>query len=148
MATTVSSIMTQVKALASAELGTAWHELPNVLSLDANDDRRGSKGYGVRPLGASDAPSTLNSYALDHQFQLILMDSVARTDDDSQAMTVAGNLFDKMDEIYKSLVRTKVNLAGTVLIVGSPSLSEPEFIAGNKFVALRQNFNVKYRQTI
>lgn len=148
MAATVASIITQAKAIAAAKLGAGWQELPRVLDLDGLDARRGAKGYGVRPLSASNTPTVTNAYALDHGFQLILTDTNPRKDDDSQALTVIGVLFDQMDEIYKEFVRAKMNLGGTVLLVGEPSLSEPEFISGKEIVALRQNFNVKYRQTI
>jgi hypothetical protein len=148
MAATVTTIMTEIKSLAASSLGNAWHELPNSIDLKGNDSRRGSKGYGVRPLGAADAPSVTNSYSLDHVFEVVLMDRNPRKDDESQAMAVLGDLYDKQDEIYKSLVRTKVNLGGTVLLVSNPSLSDPEFVNGREFVALRQQFNVRYRQTI
>jgi hypothetical protein len=148
MAATVTSILTEVKAIASAYLGDTWHELPNVTALTSNDLRRGSKAYGVRPLAASNAPTVTNTYALNHGFELVLMDKNPRRDNESQAMAVAGSLYDKHDEIFKLIARSKVNLGGTVILVSEPSISEPEYVNGREFVALRMQFNVRYRQTI
>jgi len=148
MATTVTSILSQIKSIASETLGVAWQEMPNVYKLSEADSRRGPKSYGVKPLAASNSPTVTNAYALDHQFELILMDRFTRKNDSSQADAVIGDLYDKQDEIFKSMVRLKLNMAGTVLIISEPELSEPEFINGQEFVALRQQFNVRYRQTI
>ena len=148
MADTVSQILTQAKAIAAATLGTGWNELPYVLDVSKNDERRAKQGYGVRPLPANEAPSVTNSYALDHGFELVLMGSVAKPDDESQAMTLIGTLYDKQDEIFKSMARAKLNLPGTVLLVSQPALSEPEILASGKLIALRQQFNVRYRQAI
>lgn len=148
MAATVSSIMTAIKSIASGYLGADWRELRSVMNLSANDLRSASKGYGVRPLPATSTESVTNSYALDHGFELVLMNSNPKVDDESQAMTVVGDLYDKQDEILKLIMRTKANLPGTVLIVTNPALSEPEFVNGREFVALKQQFTIRYRQTI
>jgi hypothetical protein len=148
MATTVSDILTQAKSIAAAKLGASWHELPSATNLASNDVRRGAKGYGVRPLGAASAPTVTNAYALEHVFELVLMDKNPRKDDESQAVAVVCDLYDKQDEIFKQMVRAKLNLGATVVNVSGPSLSEPEFINGREFVALRQQFNVLYRQAI
>ncbi len=148
MATTVGSIITQIKAIAVAQLGVDWKENPNAYDLTQSDSRRGPKTYGVRPLAASNTSTVTNAYALNHSFELVLVDRVARKNDASQADTVIADLYDKQDEIFKDMVRAKLNLSPTVMLVSEPQLSEPEFINGQEFVALRQQFNVRYRQTI
>jgi hypothetical protein len=148
MAATVSNILEQIEATAAATLDPPWHEVPNVFNLAGTDVRRGAKAYGVRPLPANSAASVTNSYALDHAFELVLMDSNPKRDDDAGAIAVIGDLYDKQDEILKAMMRTKLNLAGTVLLISEPTLSEPEFLASGALIALRQQFNVRYRQTI
>lgn len=148
MAATVTSILTNVKAAALAELGSGWQEMPHVLSLEKNDERRGRKAYGARAMSAGNAPTITNSYALDHTFEVVLMDDVPRNGDDTQAQAVIGTLYDKQDEILKRMIRTKLSLPTTVLLVSSIGLSEPEFVGDRQFVALRQQFNVRYRHAI
>lgn len=148
MATTVSSILAQIKVIAAANLDATWKEMPSVLNLEGNDLRRGAKSYGAKPGAASSAATVTNSYALDHVFELVLMDKNPRKDSDAQAFTVIEDLYSKQDTIYKAMVRAKLNLGGTVLLVSNPSLSEPEFINSRELVALRQQFTVKYRQAI
>jgi hypothetical protein len=148
MASTVTQIIAQIKAIAAGELGLSWTELPHVLDLTKNDERRSRKGYGARPLAASDAQSTTSTYALDHVFELVLMMAVPKNDDDSQAMAVIGTLYDMQDEILRRAIRQKMNMPFSILMVSNPALSEPEFVNDRQFVALRQQFNVRYRQTI
>lgn len=148
MATTVTSIMAQAKVIAAASLGATWKEMPSVFNLESNDLRRGAKSYGVKPGAAASAATVTNSYALDHVFELILMDKNPRKDSEAQALAVIDDLYDKQDTIYKAMVRAKLNLGGTVLLVSNPSLSEPEFINSRELIALRQQFTVKYRQAI
>lgn len=148
MATTVQSILTQVKAIAAAELGADWREMPHVYNLEANDTRRAGKSYGVKPLGATNTGTVTNAYALDHVFELILIDKGPRKDSDEQAEAVITNLYDKHDEIFKAMVRVNLGLPTTVLMISEPNLSEPEFINSRELIALRQQFTVKYRQAI
>jgi hypothetical protein len=148
MATTVTQIIAKIKEQAGTELGAEWTELPHVLDLTKNDNRRGKQGYGVRPLSASEAGGITNTYTLDHGFELVLMASVPKHDDDSQTFDVIGTLYDKQDELLKRMIRTKLGLPGVVLLVSAPNLAEPEFINDRQFVALRQTFNVRYRQAI
>jgi hypothetical protein len=148
MSATVTTLLTNLKTISAGVLGGSWHPLRNVMDLQSNDLRTGAKGYGVRALSASSAATVTNTYALDHVFEVVLMDTVPRKDDESQAMTVIGTLFDLQDEIFKQIVRTKAGTGGTVILVSEPSLAEPEFVSGKEFVALRQQFLIRYRQTI
>lgn len=148
MAATVGNILGEMKVLAAAYLGTDWQEMPNVYDLTKCDARRNAKSYGARPLAASDVGTVTNAYALNQGFELVLMDTLPRKSDSSQATAIITDLYDKHDEIFKAMVRVKMNLGTVVMIVNEPQLSEPEFINGQEFVALRQQFNVRYRQTI
>jgi hypothetical protein len=148
MAANVTSIIIQIKAITAAKLGAGWAEMPFVTDLAKNDERRARKSYGVRPLPAASTQTVTNSYALDHVFELVLMQAIVKQDDDSEAMATIGDLYDQHDEVFRQLARAKVNLPGLVLLVSEPALPEPEFIGGRQFVALRQQFNVRYRQAI
>ena len=75
---------------------------------------------------------------------------LARAEGDSEKETVTNDMYDKLDEIFKDLVHTKVGLPANVLNAFGPSFSEPEILgdARNKFVALRMQFIIKYRSLI
>lgn len=148
MATFVSQILTQIKAIIAAELGNTYTELPRIYDLSKSDLRRARLGYGVRPLDATPAETVVRAYTLDHGFEIILTDTIARDDSDAQRETVLNTMYDKADEIFKDLVNQKINLATFVMNVSQPSLSEPEFIDENKLVILRMQFIVKYRSAL
>ncbi|TXH09494.1 MAG: hypothetical protein E6R04_07965 [Spirochaetes bacterium] len=148
MANHVSSIIANAKSLAATELGATWHELKYAFELEKNDSRISAKGYSVIPLSADPVDTVLRSYSLQHGFQLILSDTIARGAGDAEVFTVLGTLYDKADEIFKDYAGLLLNLAGTVIRVFDPSLGEPEFFNDRETVVLRMNFNVLYRQNI
>jgi hypothetical protein len=148
MATIVQNILNNVKSTAATVLGATYKELRYVYAIEKNDLRSSEKAYSCRPLSASPAESIVRHYTLDHQFELVLTDTVGRSDDDSQRFDILHTMYDKADEIFKELVNTKLSLSSTVLNVASPSMSEPEFINDNKLVILRMQFTVKYRSEL
>lgn len=144
---TVADILTQVKAVAATAAPT-WHELPYVHNVGANNFRTAKLAYGVRPMDASPTSSVNRVYTMDHRFEMVLTDSIARAADDSQIETTLGVLYGVADTIFKAMVNTAINLPSVVLMVSQPSLSEPEMYEKEKFVALRMQFVVKYRSTL
>lgn len=149
MATTVANIMTAVKESITGLLGAPWHEMRNVNDLEKNNDlRSGSNSFGIRPLDAQNVATVTNSYMLDHLFEVVLMQSLPRKDDTAQSNAALVDLYDKQDEIFKQLARTKLTLFAVVIDVHDPELIAPEYVKGGSFVALRQQFRVKYRQAI
>ena len=148
MSALVSNILTQTKSVISTELGATYQELPFIYDVSKNNLRRAEKAYGVRPLSALPTEGVTKVYTLDHDFEVILSDTFARGDSDSQRETALNTMYDKADEIFKALIATKINLAATVLHVFGPTLSEPEFFDDNKMVILRMQYTVKYRSTL
>ena len=148
MATIVQNIIANAKSTAATVCGADYKELRFVYAVDKNDIRSAEKGYGIRPLPAVPAESITKHYTLDHQFELVLTDTIGRSDDDSQRTDALNTMYDKADEFFKSIVNTKLNLAATILNISEPSISEPEFVLDNKLVILRMQFTVKYRSAL
>lgn len=148
MATTVSDIITQVKSIAAAELGATYQELRYVYDVSGNDIRAGKLAYGVRPLEAETVAGVTREYTLNHRFELILTDTIARANSDEDAQAALGTMYNKADEIFRDMVKSKINLASVVLGVFEPSMSEPEFFNEQKLVVLRMQFTVRYRAAL
>lgn len=148
MSTYVSQIITQTLSVISTELGSTYQQLRYVYDVEKNGLRGAYLAYGVRPLDASSAETICQNYTFDHGFEVILTNTIARTDSDSQATTALGTMYNKADEIFKALVNTKINLASFVLNVFDPSMSEPEFLDDQKYVVLRMQYKVKYRSQL
>ena len=148
MSTYVSQIITQIKAIAAAELGSTYQELPRIYDLSKLNLRTAKLAYSVRPLDASPAETIVRAYTLDHGFEIILTDTIARDDTDAQRETALNTMYNKADEIYKDLVNYNLNLASFVMNVSQPSFNEPEFMDDNKIVILRMQFIVKYRSNL
>lgn len=148
MAQQVQNIITEANAIAASYLGANWKSLRYVLEIAKNDIRSGYQAYGVRPLEASSVSGPIGFYSLDHRFELVLCSTYARHDSDSEIYTVLYDLYDKADEIYQLFEGTKLNLVGTVLLLSEPSVSEPEVLAEQGLVALRNQFTVRYRSTV
>lgn len=148
MSAIVQNIITQAESLASTTLGATYQRLPFVYDVTKNDVRHATLAYAVRPLSAIPAETVTKVYTLDHEFELILTDTIARAVSDDERRSALNTMYNKADEIFKALVNTKINLASTVLLVTSPSMSEPEFLYDHKFVVLRMQFTVKYRSAL
>jgi len=148
MATIVQNIITEAESLAATTLGGTYQRLEFIYDVGKNNVRNAALAYGVRPLAAIPAETINKVYTLDHDFELVLTDTIARAVSDDERRTALNTMYDKADEIFKAMVNTKINLASTVLLVSSPSLSEPEFLDDHKFVILRMQFTVKYRSAL
>jgi hypothetical protein len=148
MSNYVEQILTETKALIATELGSDYQELQYIYELEKNTVRGARLAYGVRPLAADTAESVTRVYTLDHVFEVILTDTFARGDNDSQRETALNTMYDKSDEIFKELVNHKINLASFVLNIFNPSLSDPEFLDDNKMIVLRMQYIVKYRSDL
>jgi hypothetical protein len=132
----------------AAELGSDYQELQYIYDIEKNTVRGARLAYGVRPLAADTAESVTRVYTLDQAFEIILTDTFARGDNDSQRETALNIMYDKSDEIFKELVNHKINLANFVLNIFNASLLEPEFLDDNKFIILRMQYLVKYRSAL
>jgi hypothetical protein len=148
MAAIVSDIVTAIKASCATTLGASYQELPFVYSVTENNERTARLAYGVRPLGGESASGVNRVYTMDHRFEILLADTVARCQNDTQKSSAILTLFNKADEIFKVLVNTKISLPSTVLNVTGPSFGEPELYADNKFVVLRMQVSVLYRSSL
>jgi hypothetical protein len=148
MANIVEQILTETKSLMATELGGDYQELAFIYDVEKNNLRGARMAYGVRPVDASSAATLTRSYTLDHVFEIILTDTFARGDSDAQRETSLNTMYDKADEIFKSLVNHKINLPSTVLNVEEPSIAEPEFLDDNKLIVLRMQYVVKWRSDL
>lgn len=148
MSNYVEQILTETKSLIAGELGSDYQLLRFIYDVEKNGLRGAFKAYGVRPLFASTAETVTRVYTLDHQFEVILTDTFARGDNDSQREAALNVMYDKSDEIFKELVNHKINLSNFVLNIFDPTISEPEFLDDNKFVVLRMQYFVKYRSAL
>ena len=145
MADIVKRIRDEAEDIAEATLGSGYQKLRHVFNVEKNDLRNTRLGFRVRPLGAIPATTVTKTYTLDHDFELVLTDYAARTDNDLQRIESLDVMYDKADEIFKDYINSKINLADIVLLVDSPTLLEPEFVNDNKVIVLRMQFTVKWR---
>jgi hypothetical protein len=148
MAAIVQNITTSGKDLIATLLGSTYKELRFVFAVEKNDIRSAEKAYGFRPLEASTAETTVKTYTLDHRFEVVLTDTIGRSDDDVQRTDAINQMYNNSDEIFKEFINTKLGLPLTVLNISEQSISEPEFVLDNKLVILRMQMTVKYRSSL
>ena len=145
MSAIVSNIITQTKLIAQTELGASYQELRFVQDVARNHLRGARLSFGVRPLGAIPVSTVTNYYTVDQTFEIILADSIARKDDDSEKEASLGEMYDQADEIFKAMINSKINLAASVLSVSQPTYLEPEIYDDQSMVVLRMQCVVKWR---
>lgn len=147
MANIVEQIIDESKSIATTTFGVTYQELRFFYDVEKNSVRGMRLAFAIRPLSASPAESVVGVYTVQHSFELILTDSVARADDDSQRETALDTMYSQADEFFKAIINSKINLPTIVLIVESPSFSEPEFVDDNKLVILRMQYDVRWRSS-
>lgn len=143
----VRQIIDNSKSLASTTFGAEYQALRFIYEVEKNHLRGQRLGFAVRPLAASPAETVTKTFTLNQDFEIILTDSIARADDDSQKEEVIKVMYDMLDDFFQALINTKLSLPTIVLFVSAPSMSEPEFIDDNKLVILRAQYTVRYRSS-
>jgi len=145
MSAIATQVLESIKTTVGTTLGATFKELPFVLSLEKNDQRRLAKGYGVHYLDAADTASIVRAYSLDHRFEVVLTDQFIRQTDESELFATKANLYEKAEACLQTLLYTKAGLSALVLNVFNPTISQPELIQDGAGVALRFQLTVKYR---
>lgn len=150
MANNVYQINQAIKAIMINQLGPDYHELTHAFQIERNNGREARLAYAVRPLNASENEDTnaYRNYTLDHDFELILTDTLTRESDSNEAMLVIETMFDHFDEMYRVMVNTKIGLQNLILIVRKCEITEPEFLSNGKIIVLRMKINIKYRVSV
>lgn len=150
MSAIANQLVVNTKAICSTACGAGYQELAHVYEPRRNNARQAKKAYGVRIGNAEPASSVTTVYTVDHIFEIILMDTVARVvDKDTELQDAITTILDKADEIFRRLVQTKVNLQQYVLGVFDQRISAPEIIEGEtKMVQVILQVSMKYRNAL
>lgn len=150
MSAIVSSIITNAKSIISTACGAGYQELAHVYAPEKNNIRQAKLAYGIRAGQVDSASSVIKGYTVDQTFEILLTDALARNaDGDSQLQSSIGTMYDKADEIFRSMVATKMNMSSYVLLVFNPTILEPQVVKGDTtFVLLTLQIRVKYRNDI
>lgn len=148
MSAHVTSIMSALASLAGTTLGGSYKTLAHVYNVEMNNVREGYQAYGWRPLDALPSETVTRTYALDHRFELILCNTIARGATDAELTTSLCTMYDKTDELFKAMIHTKLSLPLLVLDIRTPSLSAPEIYERKNLVVLRMQVSIKYRSAL
>ena len=146
MSAHITTILTGIKTIVASELGSTYSELPFAYDVSANSGVRDRKGYAVILLDASESSSTTRMATIDQQFQVILHEFfLSSQSGDSNKNSVIVSLYEKMLNIYASLISNKAGASSVVMIVDGVSIDTPEVMDDKDFITLRMTFNVKHR---
>lgn len=148
MSNIVEQINDGIKSTVATAVGVDWSELNYVIDVEKNDFKTNRKRYGVHPLEMDTVPGILKHYNVDHVFEVILTHDYINMVNDTDQRAKTFLLYDKFDEIYKDLFRTKAGLPAIVLNIGTFSAQPPEYLTEDSIAILRTRFTVTYRQSI
>lgn len=145
MSTSINTIVTGIKGLISTSLGSSYISLPYAYDIN-NNSKIVAKGYSVIPQGLSEVDGVSRSIYVDQTFQIIVNDKyLSSTTNDTAKQDLIMGLYNKMLDIYQSIVVNKAGAPSIVLIVNNMSIGDPEILEDNDFVSLRMDINVKHR---
>jgi hypothetical protein len=145
--TNVQTIVANAHTIAASVVPT-WKVLRFGVDLSRNDGRDAAKAYRCLPGEAQPADVTglFGTETLQHHFDFVLSDDIARYNSDDDLQNVLNALYDYADQIFKKFVNQRMNLA-TVVQVGERTIAAPE-LQKNQIVYLRFRFPVTYRQAL
>lgn len=149
MSNLVEQIANSMETQIASVVGSEYAELDYKFDVSKNDFFNNKQRFGVIPQGASTGLSITKVYTLDHSFEVILThDYINKDKTDADQRRVTYELFDKLDEIFKQLYRSKAGLTNIVLNIGELTVSEPEFLDEESLAILRAQLLVTYRNAI
>jgi hypothetical protein len=148
MATTVSTIFNNFKALVVANLPVEFQEIPYPREIEKNDTRRLDKGYALRLLDGPFTDTLTKAYTIDQGFEILLTRTNPRQGDESQVESAELFLFDAATDILIDVINKKANTPGIVLKVDQPNFGAPELVRDSEFVLLRVGVTITYRQQL
>jgi hypothetical protein len=148
MATTVSTVFNNFKAIIVATLPAEFQEIPYPREIEKNDARRLDKGYALRLLDGPFTDTLTQSYTIDQNFEILLTRTNPRQGDESQVESAELFLFDAATDILIEVINQKANTPGIVLKVDQPNFSAPELVRDSEFVLLRVGVTITYRQQL
>ena len=147
MSNLVEQIHTKIKTITGTVLGSSYQLMQRPFSPEKNTARGAFKAYGVLCGSATSAETTLRSYTLDQNFEVLLQSTFVDRLDDTDKQVVINDLYDQSSKLFKEYFYKKLELPSIVYVVNNPSLSQPEIIE-NKTILLRVGITVKYRENI
>lgn len=148
MANTVSTIFDNLVTSITTNIDSEFVELHFKKDLARNEDRILSKGWGLRFLGGPPSDTLTKSYTIDQGFEIILTRTNLRQTNEDQVEDAEKLLFDEMTDILIPLVHSNLNATANVLKIDQPNFLEPELLDEARFVALRAQIVVTYRQQL
>lgn len=117
------------------------------IERNANDGM--TAGYGFIPSVADFVDGqSLGFTTKDHTFQCVLTDDYSNSDCDEGQNDTVLELYEKEQNLLKELQKSRLVLptpTNQVLLIRGLSIEEPEFLGENSTVALRVNFNIRYK---
>lgn len=144
----VRTLVDSLKSTTATFLGSEYHELGDVYTIENNPRLDVTKGYGVIAEEINLVVGNLGFNTVDHTFTTIITDNYITTrDGDIDKQDAVINLLDKVQDVYDEYVRTKLGLNSIILIITDMSVSIEELDEENTVVA-RCSYVIKYRKQV
>lgn len=139
---TVQQIYDKLSAITQSKMGVSAQRLAKVFEPEKNDLRNIELAWGVRHGPASPDTDAIKRFVLVQKFDIILSDSAANRNNDSDIQTRLNNLYSKADDIFKECIKLKLENYLVTQVNGLEFL-EPQVLA-NGAILLTAGIDVHY----
>ena len=145
MSTIVKDITEAIEARLVIVLTTS-KPLDYTINIGKNDFNNNENRFGVNPLEAVPGLSITKAYTLAQNFEIVLTTGFINDHDEKKQRAVTFTLYERMHNMFADLFQSKLGLAGTVLNVNEPSLSDMEYLKSTAI--LKGILIITYRQAV
>lgn len=142
----VRDVITGMLSEISLELGSGYEELPYMNDVSMNNFNANHNRYGVRGGALTETDTVTKVITVTQSFDVVLTKAYA--DDgisDENARSEWLDLQALMLDIYKRLINNKAGVPASIIDIQDLVWGEPQYISGEKVVALTASMNVRYR---
>jgi hypothetical protein len=121
----IETIMTGVKTVVQAALGTSWKPLEHIIAIEKNKWKGCTTRWGVIPSGAEEVSGVVHANTLTHTIRICITDEyITCVEGDDAIVTKMIVLMGKLEDIFKALTLNKCGAPTIVRNVSGFAIDE------------------------
>ena len=132
-----------------ADVLTGFEPLRYYYDLAKNDYKGNTDRYAVLPQSIESQSGVIQSITIDQTFQITLTTDYRndpKSDTDLQAKVKY--LYDKMDNVLRDIVLTKLGVPSIILLVTLGGYDAPQVLEEQKVIALSMDIKIRHRRDL
>lgn len=130
-------------------LQTGYSKLTHVWDISKNHNTKLEKKFGVLPLSIKEINGTTNAVTYMQDFSIVLCDKyIHEAQNDNKKQEKVFDLMDKWMLVYKEMLKSRFNLANSIISCTFAKVDKPLFDEDSKTIFLFGTITLLYRNIL